>query len=79
MVAKLVIAALLFAVFLAVVIRYGFQYIENEAQRRHERKLHREQRDYETIIEYAEQDTSPEPDEGKDKDKDKTTENDTTG
>lgn len=57
MVATVVIVAALFALVLAVFVVAAFQYIDRQAERAHERQLAREERDYETIMEYAEEDS----------------------
>jgi flagellar biosynthesis/type III secretory pathway M-ring protein FliF/YscJ len=57
MVATVVVVAALFALVLAVFIVAAFRYIDRQAERAHERQLAREERDYETIMEYAEEDS----------------------
>lgn len=69
MVATVVIVAALFALVLAVFVVAAFRYIDRQAERAHERQLAREERDYETIMEYAENDAlsarqSPDASEG---------------
>lgn len=58
MVATVVIVAALFAFVLAVFVVAAFRYIDRQAERAHERQLAREERDYETIMEYAEEDST---------------------
>jgi hypothetical protein len=57
MVATVVVVAALFALVLAVFIVAAFRYIDRQAERAHERQLARERRDYETLMEYAEDDS----------------------
>lgn len=54
MVAKLVLAAVLLAVLVTVVLVAGFRYLDRRAQRRHERQLAREERDYELLMDEIE-------------------------
>jgi len=58
MVAKLLLVAGLFALVLVAFIVAGFRYVDRQARRQHERQMARGQRDYETIMEYAEDDAT---------------------
>ena len=61
MVAKLIV---LLAAIVAIILGasyFTFRYFEREAERKHERRMARDQRDYETVMEYAEEESDPEP------------------
>jgi uncharacterized protein YpmB len=63
MVAKLTILVVLFVVVVGAILYAGFRYIDRQAQRRHEREMARSEREYDLLMEDAEEDAADAPEE----------------
>lgn len=63
MVAKLTVLVVLLAIVVGAILYAGFRYIDRQAERRHEREMAREERDYDLLMEYAEEDAAESPEE----------------
>ena len=57
MVAKLTLLVLSIAAVIVAATYFTYRYVERQAERDHERRMARDQRDYDAVMEYAEADS----------------------